>query len=84
MDNGWARWVAADRTAEELAARIEELQGRLSRSDGSLLERDAIYRELGRLVAELRGELAEDELEREPAEEVKTKPAARGNGSSHV
>lgn len=78
VTNGWARWVAVGRSAEELAGRLDAIRARLVETNGQG-EHAAILQELDGLVADLRGE-ATDELEEEetPTAAEVLGPAATG------
>lgn len=95
--NGWARWVAAGRTAEALIGRVEAIRARLERA-----ETDGALGDLDLLLAELRGEIADDESDgadeeldenanlNDPLEAELTpvargaEPAMGGDGTSNV
>ena len=78
VENGWARWVAAGRTADQLAERLDAIRAQIAES----ADTSAGLAELGGLIAELRGEAAEDQDEAlEPEVEASL---LGGNGSANV
>lgn len=80
VDSGWARWIAAGRTAEGLAARLDASRARLANPDG--FDKDSAFKELDGVIAELRGELAEDDEDESPAPAPVAALRAAGGGGN--
>lgn len=81
VENGWARWVAAGRTADALAERLEALRARVA--DAAVMAaKDDSLRDLDALIADLRGE-PESDLDDDLDARVEL-PAVGGNGGANV
>lgn len=81
VDNGWARWVAAGRTADALAERLEAVRGRVAEA-AVMGGKDEALSDLNALIADLRGD-SEGDLDDELDTRAEA-PAVGGNGGANV